>query len=144
MKIKVILGSPNPKGKTAHFMRNFFVETKRQGIGITNSLIEADGLFIFTPVHWFSVPWKLKKFIDTELHKLESQNYALEGKLFGTFVFSPQGGESLVLSQLAIATNLMGFVIPPYSLIYFRNKTDLWATNFHYLLKTWKKYISTQ
>lgn len=144
-KIYTFLGSENAKGKTTEMLSKFKTIAKKEGFGFTDDLKKADALFIVTPVHWFGAPLKLKKFIDTTLHKMEENNFQAEGKFFAALVYSPEGGASLLLSQLALTANLMGFIIAPYSLIYYRDnkKDNEWAFNF-YFLDYWKSNKQTK
>ena len=51
----------------------------------------------------------------------------LEGKVGGFIVYSPEGGETDVLENLAMTFNQMGIVLVPYSLIFYRGSQDKWA-----------------
>ena len=133
-KIYIFVGSENLKGKTASFANKLNKIAKKKGFEIVKSVESADGLFIVSPVHWFSAPIKLKKFIDGKLHRLEEAGWRCEGKLFGALLYSPEGCADLLLAQLAISANLMGFFIPPFSLLYYRNNNfDKWVFDFEFL-----------
>ncbi len=133
MKIYLFHGSENKKGKTAHFVDLFTKKTIKSGHIIVKSIESADALFVISPVHWFGAPIKLKKFIDGKLHKMEENDFKCEGKFFGALIYAPEGGAALLLSQLALTTNLMGFKIPPYSLTYYRCLEDKWSLDFDFL-----------
>lgn len=91
------------------------------------ALRTADGLFIATPTHWFNVPVPLKNFID-HLTILEEYGYHLEGKVAGVVTFSPHGGGTDVVSNLALVLTNMGCVLPPYSLLWFGQKEEQWSS----------------
>ena len=90
------------------------------------ALVEADGFVIATPTYWFNEPGILKNFIDS-LTPLEENGFMLEGKVGGFIVYSPEGGETDVLENLAMTFNQMGIVLVPYSLIFYRGSQDKWA-----------------
>ena len=103
-------------------------------------LLEADGLVIAIPTYWFNMPGILKSFIDSltpfvdmeneSNYKTDGKNsFGLDGKVAGCIVYSPEGGESPVLQNLALTLNHLGVLLPPYSLIFYRGKQDWWAKN---------------
>ena len=142
MRIAYKIGSDNEYGTTKLFLDAFKKQATDLGFSFIEDIKQADGLFIFTPVHWFGTPHKLKCFIDNELHDLEGQNFECEEKLFGAFAYAPEGGAELVLAQLALMATQMGFTIPPYSLIYYRGtEKDKWAKDFSYTLSMWAKLL---
>lgn len=89
-------------------------------------MVESDGFVIATPTYWFNEPGVLKNFID-HLTVLEENGFLLEGKVAGFIVYSPQGGETDVLENLAIVFNHMGVLLPPYACIFYRGPADDWA-----------------
>ena len=92
---------------------------------IYEKLIEVDGIVIASPTHWFNVSSLLKIFID-RLTVLEESGFLLEGRVAGFVVWSPEGGATSVLENLALTFNMMGCLIPPYGLIYVTNDKYEW------------------
>lgn len=93
---------------------------------IQKEMVEADGFVIATPTYWFNEPGVLKNFIDS-MTPLEENGFMLEGKVAGFIVYSPEGGETDVVENLAMTFNQMGVLLPPYSLIFYRGPQDKWA-----------------
>ena len=154
VKILAINSSPKESGHTAHLLKLFIDSAKSLGAQVKKlnlyeehikpysgilgkkpkrlnhfqkALVEVDGFVIATPTYWFNEPGILKDFIDS-LTPLEENDFMLEGKVAGFIVYSPQGGETEVLENLAMTFNQMGVLLPPYSLIFYRGvKEDNWA-----------------
>ena len=160
VKILAINSSPKTEGHTAHLLELFIKSAEKHGAQVKEldlyqehikpfsgilgkklkklnrfqkALVEADGFVIATPTYWFNEPGILKDFIDS-LTPLEENDFMLEGKVAGFIVFSPQGGETEVLENLAMTFNQMGVVIPPYGLIFYRGPQDSWAVKDSQLL----------
>lgn len=93
---------------------------------ILNKLKDCDGFVIATPTWWFNVPGHLKNFLD-HLTVLEEYGYYLEGKVAGFIAFSPHGGGTGVVENLANVFSSMGCVLPPYSMIWFGQKEEQWS-----------------
>ncbi len=153
VKILAINSSPKTKGHTTKLLGRFVNSAKKLGAKVKQinlfkvhippvtgqlkkkvkrltklqkELVTADGFVIATPTYWFAEPGVLKNFIDN-LTPLEENNFMLEGKVAGFIVYSPEGGETDVLENLAMTFNQMGIILPPYSLIFYRGPQDKWA-----------------
>lgn len=155
IKILAICSSPKRMSHTDHLLNQFIKAAKsygaevrrielyhtklrsvsgRLGLRLTRAtplqkaMLESDGFAIATPTYWFNEPGILKNFID-QLTILEESGFLLEGKVAGFIVYSPQGGESDVLENLALTFNHMGILLPPYSLIFYRGPQDRWVND---------------
>lgn len=154
VKILAVNSSPQEKGHTVHLLNLFVESAEKLGAQVKRfdlykehippvtgelgkkskklshlqkELVASDGFVIATPTYWFNEPGILKNFIDN-LTPLEENGFLLEGKVAGFIVYSPQGGETEVLENLAMTFNQMGVTLPPYSLIFYRGvKEDDWA-----------------
>lgn len=93
---------------------------------ILEKLKSCDGFVIATPTWWFNVPGHLKNFLD-HLTVLEEYGYYLEGKVTGFIAFSPHGGGTGIVENLANVFSSMGCVLPPYSMIWFGQKEEQWS-----------------
>ncbi len=171
IKILAINSSHKAEGHTGKLLDLFINEAKGLGIEISQinlnrehihpfsgilgnklkhksklqrEMIEADGFVIATPTYWFDEPGVLKDFIDS-LTPLEENGFLLEGKVAGFIVYSPEGGETSVLENLAMTFNQMGVLFVPYSLIFYRGEEDKWAiTDIKDLAKRLKGQIDAQ
>ncbi len=171
VKILLINASPKKTGTTALFLKVFEKAAKQEDINtkridlIDNKvetfngklnqkirkfhpylklILEYDGFVIATPTYWFSLPGVLKNFIDN-LTPFEENNWMLEGKVAGCIVYSPEGGGTEVLKNLALTFNHMGIAIPPYGLIFYRDQKDKWALrDIALLAKTMKFEVESQ
>ncbi len=110
--------------KIGHFSGE--LQTKPKYSALQKEMLECDGFVIATPTYWFNTPGILKDFIDN-LTPMEENGWKLEGKVVGFIVYSPEGGETPVLQNLAMTFNQMGALIPPYGMIFYRGKMDSWA-----------------
>ena len=170
-KLLAINSSPKESGHTAHLLKLFIDSAQALGAQVKKldlyeehikpysgilgkklkklnhfqkALVEADGFVIATPTYWFNEPGILKNFIDS-LTPLEENNWMLEGKVAGFIVYSPEGGETEVLENLAMTFNQMGVAFPPYSLIFYRGPQDKWAiADSKLLAKSLIQQISAQ
>lgn len=88
---------------------------------IFKEILKADGIVFGVPAYWFNVPGQMKNLID-RMTCLENDGYLCEGKIAG-FVAPEQvaGGLNAILS-IAATLSHMGFVIPPYSMIFSRQE----------------------
>lgn len=171
VKILAINSSPKTKGHTARLLELFIKSAVRPGADVKRvnlfreeikpvtgelkkkikrlsklqkALIECDGFVIASPTYWFAEPGILKDFIDN-LTPWEETGFMLEGKVAGFIVFSPEGGETNVLENLALTFNQMGVLLPPYSLIFYRGPKDKWAIdNLKLLAKNIIQQIKAQ
>jgi NAD(P)H-dependent FMN reductase len=83
-------------------------------------VLDCDGMFIATPVHWFNVPSVLKAFID-HLTPIESKLWKRE-RLLGIAVYAPEGGELGAFSAVVCPLTLMGFSLVGSGFVYRREK----------------------
>ena len=88
------------------------------------AVLDADGMFVATPCHWFNVPGVLKNLID-HLTCIDSDLWERERPLC-VAVHSPEGGEHGALAAIILPLNMMGFAIPANGYAYF-NGGDRWA-----------------
>ena len=153
IKILAINSSPKRSGKTAKFLDLYIKSAEKLGAKVTRVDLykeklpffsgilgkklhkrshiqklaaDADGIVIATPTYWFNEPAVLKNLLDN-LTPLEENGFQLEGKVAGFIVYSPQGGESAVLQNMAMVLNQMGMIIPPYAMIFYRGPQDTWV-----------------
>lgn len=153
IKILAINSSPKLEGHTAHFLNSFIQSAEKLGAEVLRvdlykehlkpfsgklgvkikrltplqkEMVSADGFVIATPTYWFNEPSVLKNFMEW-MTPLEENGFLLEGRVGGFIVFSPQGGETDILENLAIVFNHMGVLLPPYSMIFYRDPSDNWA-----------------
>ena len=85
--------------------------------GLFQKIIWADALVIGSPVYWFSVSGLTKTFLD-RLTPLENKGRYLDGKPCGLVAVAEEEGSIAALGPVAAALSWMGFVIPPYGLVY--------------------------
>lgn len=85
--------------------------------GIFQKIIWADALVIGSPVYWFSVSGLTKTFLD-RLSPLENKEKYLDGKPCGLVATAEDEGSIAALAPVAAALSWMGFVIPPYGIVY--------------------------
>jgi len=84
----------------------------------------ADGIIVATPVHWFNVSALTKALIDF-LSATEYRGFSLEGKALGALASCEEDGGAQALSLIALPLLHLGFLIPPYSLVFHnRNMAD--------------------
>ncbi|MEK9180323.1 MAG: NAD(P)H-dependent oxidoreductase [Patescibacteria group bacterium] len=156
IKILAISASPKKNGRTGGLLQKFIAAAKRNGAkvdrldlyqlkpkignvsgklgtimkkpnGWQKKILDADGIVVATPTYWFNEPGILKNFID-RLTIFEESGFLLEGKVAGFIVYSPSGGETNVLENMAMVFSHQGLLLPPYSLIFYRDPSDKWAT----------------
>ncbi|MEO0140967.1 MAG: flavodoxin family protein [candidate division WOR-3 bacterium] len=85
--------------------------------GLFQKIIWADALAIGSPVYWYSVSGLTKTFVD-RLTPLENKEKYLDGKPCGLLAVAEDEGSIAALAPLAAALSWMGFIIPPYGLVY--------------------------
>ncbi len=113
-------------GKLHHRRASLVAQNIRGLSRFQKALKGCDGFVIATPTYWFNVPGVLKNLID-HLTVLEEYGYWLEGKVAGFIVYSPHGGGTDVLENLALVFSNMGVVLPPYSMIHYGQSDDQWS-----------------
>ena len=120
----MILGldcSHSKQGKTRELLTratpDTILELTAENTAEANEVIkQADGLLIATPVHWFNVPWVLKKLIDAM--DTEPGVWPFEDTPLGVLtVCNEDGGEMAGLLIIGPLLH-MGFFVPPFSLIF--------------------------
>ena len=92
-------------------------------------ILRADGLIIATPIYWYSPSGPVKNFID-RLTAFENMIFVtgrswVEGKVCGLIAVGNDSGMIMVLSNLMIILNSMGFIIPPFAIAYFAEMGDV-------------------
>jgi multimeric flavodoxin WrbA len=85
--------------------------------GLFQKIIWADGIVIGSPVYWYSVSGLTKTFID-RLTPLENKEKYLDGKPCGLVAVAEDEGSVAALAPIAAALSWMGFIIPPYGIVY--------------------------
>jgi len=87
----------------------------------------ADGVIFGTPTYWFNMSGLMKNFLDRLL--VTEKKWPLEWKVAG-FVASGskhEDGSMNAISGIATATNHLGMVTFPYSMLYFHGHGAPWA-----------------
>jgi len=92
-------------------------------------ILAADGLIIATPIFWYSPSGPTKNFID-RLTVFENMIFItgrswVEGKVCGLIAVGNDSGSIMVLSNLMITLNSMGFIIPPFAIAYYTEMGDV-------------------
>ncbi|MGB9589546.1 MAG: flavodoxin family protein [candidate division WOR-3 bacterium] len=85
--------------------------------GLFQKIIWADAVVIGSPVYWYSVSGLTKTFLD-RLTPLENKEKYLDGKPCGLVAVAEDEGSVAALAPLAVALSWMGFIIPPYAVVY--------------------------
>ncbi len=85
--------------------------------GLFQKIIWADAVVIGSPVYWYSVSGLTKTFID-RLTPLENKEKYLDGKPCGLLAVAEDEGSVAAFAPIAVAMSWMGFVIPPYGIVY--------------------------
>ena len=112
---------------------------------VIEEIKKTDGLLIATPVHWFNVPWQLKKLIE-EMDTVPDE-WPFEDKALSIItVCNEDGGE---LAGLMIAAPLlhMGFMLPPFSIVFHNTSMtggeDNWQNEeIKFLIPRMKEWFS--
>ena len=94
---------------------------------VLNDVERADGIIFGTPTYWFNMSGLMKNFIDRLL--VTEKKWSLEWKVAG-FVASGskhEDGSMNAISGIAMATNHLGMVTFPYSMLYFHGNGAAWA-----------------
>ena len=82
-------------------------------------ILRADGIIFSTPTYWFNMSALMKSLMEY-LTNLELRKFALEGKVAGLIATCKEDGAQGTLSLMAAPLVHMGFLLPPYSMV-FRN-----------------------
>ncbi len=82
-----------------------------------DKILKADGIVFGTPVYWFAPSGLMKNFIDL-LTSLDNIEPLLAGKVVSCVVSCEEDGAISTASSIIIPLNLMGAIIPPYSITY--------------------------
>ncbi|KKT29126.1 MAG: NADPH-dependent FMN reductase, partial [Parcubacteria group bacterium GW2011_GWC1_44_10] len=143
-----INGSPRKSGGTVNMLKEVLGEAQKSGahtklinladykmrpyhgdydrkpdaetMKIFKEMSRFEGYVFATPVHWLASSSLMKIFIDN-LTYLESQNFKLEGKIFGVVAHCWEDGGFQAAAQVASILDHMGLISPPYSIM-LRNK----------------------
>jgi len=96
---------------------------------IYEEILKADGLILATPIYWYSPSGPIKNFID-RLTAFENMIFItgrswVEGKVCGLIAVGNDSGMIMVLSNLMIILNSMGFIVPPFAIAYFAEMGDV-------------------
>ncbi|RLE60707.1 MAG: flavodoxin family protein [Thermoprotei archaeon] len=95
---------------------------------IYNKIQEADGIIFATPVYWFNMSGVMKNFIDritvfeNMIHHVGRS--LVEGKVAGIIAAGNEEGGAMVVANLMITLNSMGFLIPPWGFAYYTKIGD--------------------
>ncbi|MDO8493264.1 MAG: NAD(P)H-dependent oxidoreductase [bacterium] len=103
------------------FPGEYSAETPKGCDEIFGLLEWADGVIFSSPVYWFSMSALMKNFIEHITTLEECRNFELEGKVAGFIATCEEDGGQKVISDMAAPLIHMGFVIPPYTML-FHNK----------------------
>lgn len=96
---------------------------------IYRKIDEADGIIFATPVYWFNLSGVMKNLIDrmtvyeNMIHHVGRS--LVEGKVAGVIAAGNEEGGAMVVANLMITLNSMGFLIPPWSFAYFTKMGDV-------------------
>lgn len=96
---------------------------------IYRKIQESDGVIFATPVYWFNVSGVMKNLIDritvfeNMIHHVGRS--LVEGKVAGIIAAGNEEGGAMVVANLMITLNSMGFLIPPWSFAYYTKIGDV-------------------
>ncbi len=96
---------------------------------LADKLLRSDGFIIAAPIYWYSVPGRVKNFID-RLTSLENMiihtgRSLLEGKTAGFIVSGNDSGSIMSIAYLMVTLNSMGVHIPAWALAYHHTPEDV-------------------
>jgi len=102
----------------------------RDGMDRIYRLIEeSEGLVLATPVYWFNVSGVVKNMIDrmtvfeNMIHHVGRS--LVEGKAAGVIAVGNEQGGAMVVANLMLTLNSMGFAIPPWGFAYYTDRGDV-------------------
>lgn len=90
---------------------------------IFQKFLQADGVVFATPVYWFAPSGLMKTLID-RLTALENAGKLLDGKVAGFLATYEEDGATMALLSMVGPILEMGFLIPPYALVFTRKGID--------------------
>jgi multimeric flavodoxin WrbA len=91
---------------------------------ILQKFLHSDAIIFATPVYWFSPSALLKTLIE-RLTSLENVGKMLDGKVAGLLATYEEDGATMALLSLVGALLEMGFLFPPYSLVFTSKDPDI-------------------
>ncbi len=96
---------------------------------IAEKILESQGFIIAAPLYWYSVPGRVKNFID-RLTSLENMivhtgRSLLEGKIAGFIVSGNDSGSIMSIAYLMVTMNSMGVHVPAWALAYHHTSDDV-------------------
>ncbi|ABN69315.1 NADPH-dependent FMN reductase [Staphylothermus marinus F1] len=92
-------------------------------------VLGSDGFIVVSPIYWYSVPGRLKNFID-RMTSMENMivhigRSLLEGKVAGFIVTGSDSGSLLEIAYLMVVMNSMGIHIPAWALAYHHSMEEV-------------------
>lgn len=81
---------------------------------IQKRLIEANGLIIATPTHWFNCSLLIKRLIDETFWDFSGEPYELEDMPVGIIAVCNEDGANQAISSIAIPLNHCWLFVPPF------------------------------
>jgi multimeric flavodoxin WrbA len=81
---------------------------------VQKKLLDADGLIIATPVHWFNMSVLAKRLIDEVFWDFDNEDYELEGVPLGIIATCNEDGANQAIASIAMPLNHCGLYVPPF------------------------------
>ena len=81
---------------------------------VQKKLLDADGLIIATPVHWFNVSVLAKRLIDEVFWDFSDEPYDLDGMPLGIIATCNEDGANQAIASIALPLNHCGLYVPPF------------------------------
>ena len=144
-----INGSPNKNGICAHLLKNALMVAEKRGVKtkivylidiekkfyhsnykkvpeedfkkLGEEILKTDGLILATPVYWLNMSSLMKNFLE-KLTVFELQGFKCEGKVAGFIATEEEEGGWQTILNVAGPLNHMGFIFPPYSMVFYKIK----------------------
>ena len=144
-----INGSPNKNGICARLLKKALMVAEKRGVKtkivylidiekkfyhsnykkvpeedfkkLGEEILKTDGLILATPVYWLNMSSLMKNFLE-KLTVFELQGFKCEGKVAGFIATEEEEGGWQTILNVAGPLNHMGFIFPPYSMVFYKIK----------------------
>ena len=144
-----INGSPNKNGICARLLKKALMVAEKRGVKtkivylidiekkfyhsnykkvpeedfkkLGEEILKTDGLILATPVYWLNMSSLMKNFLE-KLTVFELQGFKCEGKVAGFIATEEEEGGWQTILNMAGPLNHMGFIFPPYSMVFYKIK----------------------
>lgn len=95
------------------------IESDFKKLGV--EILKANGIILATPVYWMNMSALMKNFFD-KLTVFELNDFKCEGKVAGFIATEDEEGGWKTVSDMAAPLDHMGFIFPPYSMVFYKIK----------------------